>query len=130
MHHRNVYIPATLHTSSYVFAVAFALFFSISNAQNCTLDTHTIHIILVRIAERGMGNPEGLTDPSDPARNEGWASWAWSMVPQVLPTEGQDSAGSSSDESEVPPSKPSPVFDISFYNRKATLVVKVCHRWA
>ena len=58
------------------------------------------------------------------ADSEGWASWAWSMIPQVLPEE--DNSGSSGDESETTAKSSPPVFDISFYNRKATIVFKVC----
>lgn len=64
-------------------------------------------------------------DPMDSRgeeRGEGWASWAWSMVPAVLPAADTES---SDDESETPPAPRPPVFDISFYNKRATLVIKV-----
>lgn len=53
----------------------------------------------------------------------GWASWAWSMVPAVLPA----SEESSDDDDPTAASQPAPpVFDVSFFNRKASLIIKVC----
>lgn len=46
------------------------------------------------------------------------------MVPTVIPP-----VEDSSDEEAEPPSKPAPpIFDVSFYNKKASLVFKVCNR--
>lgn len=76
-----------------------------------------------------------LDDASDSQNGEpdvnsvGWASWAWSMVPQVLPEgeeeQADEEAGDGNEQSEAhTPQKP--VFDISFYNKKASFVIKVC----
>ena len=55
--------------------------------------------------------------------SEGWASWAWSMVPAVR--QGSGESESSDDDAEPPPPPAPPVFDISFFNKRATVVVKV-----
>lgn len=44
------------------------------------------------------------------------------MVPAVLPAAEE----SSDDELEVQTKPSPPVFDVSFFNRKASLVIKVC----
>lgn len=55
---------------------------------------------------------------------DGWASWAWSMVPQILPPEADDTSSDGSDSADRKPTSP-PVFDISFYNKRLTITIKV-----
>ena len=58
--------------------------------------------------------PEGEED------DEGWVSWAWSYVPQILPSE-EDLA-----EEDRSRSKPLyPVVSIGFYIHKASIMFKV-----
>lgn len=71
-----------------------------------------------------VGNSEMNTDERiSEAQAEGWVSWAWSKVPAVLPT-GEEASDDETDSMEAPAP---PVFDISFFNKKASLVFKVSY---
>ena len=64
-----------------------------------------------------------LGDGPHPGDQEGWASWAWSYVPQILPS-GEEEDG---DESG-PRRKPQlPVLTLGFYIKQASLAFKVSH---
>ena len=64
----------------------------------------------------------GVPAMDEGAGGEGWASWAWSYVPQILPSgeEGED------DDEQGPRRKPQPgVLSLGFYIKKASIVFKV-----
>lgn len=78
--------------------------------------------LLTVIDETGVLGETAAAENVSPAQ-EGWASWAWSMV---AVGEGVEEEGEEEGGSEEPPEKPAPpIFDISFYNKTASLVIKV-----
>lgn len=80
------------------------------------------YLLYLCIIYAESADDEPHSRPPEEHGGEGWASWAWSYVPAVLPDGEMDS---SDDEGEPPPRPPPPIFDVSFFNKRATLVVKV-----
>ena len=56
---------------------------------------------------------------------DSWSSWAWSYVPQILPTEeeGEEEEGEDQPRRKAAP----PILVISLYISKASLLLKVSH---
>ncbi|XP_041362052.1 vacuolar protein sorting-associated protein 13B-like [Gigantopelta aegis] len=72
-----------------------------------------------RVSVGDIDQAEGEDEDED----EGWASWAWSYVPQILPSE-EDLAGE-----DRPRTKPlPPVVSIGFYIHKASVMFKLTEK--
>ncbi len=60
--------------------------------------------------------------PDPEMDDEGWASWAWSYVPQILPAYDENELG----EYDGPRRKPQPgILSVGFYVTKASIIFKV-----
>ena len=60
----------------------------------------------------------------DLEESQGWASWAWSYVPQILPAE-EDEGDEDYDPAEGPRRQPQPpVVSLGFYIKTASVVFK------
>ena len=55
------------------------------------------------------------------AEEEGWASWAWSYVPQILPSSEEEEYEEEARRKKAPP----PVLSLGFYINKTSVVFKV-----
>jgi len=68
-----------------------------------------------------LGESVPGSESSEAVNTQGWASWAWSYVPQILPTEEEEE-----DQTARPHRKPPPsVFSFGMYGYKLTLKFKV-----
>ena len=60
--------------------------------------------------------------------DQGWASWAWSYVPQILPTEEEEAEQMMQEADErLRREKAAPhILSLGFYIHKGTILFKVC----
>ena len=80
---------------------------------------HEHSVILV---ESGLetGESELIEDGAQLQQKEGWASWAWSYVPSILP-DSEDEQGGTTKYSSHPS-----VLAVGLYCSQSTVIFKVC----
>ena len=84
--------------------------------QNWLVKNQSFSLVDVSVGEP----PPSETDES----KQGWVSWAWSYVPQILPEE-EDSGSQDSDSKPVKRKSLPSVFSIGMYAYKMSVIFKV-----
>ncbi|XP_060068135.1 intermembrane lipid transfer protein VPS13B-like [Ylistrum balloti] len=87
-------------------------------------DTEPAPSVITDSDTQGQEEPseEDMSVSNDPSGDEqGWASWAWSYVPQILPSEEEEV----SEAASTPKKRSPPVLSVGMYAHKASVTFKL-----
>ncbi|XP_055871203.1 intermembrane lipid transfer protein VPS13B-like isoform X3 [Biomphalaria glabrata] len=97
-----------------------SLDFPTSTAGSTTEDSSSVDQTVLDIEPK-------YDDKLEQTSDQGWASWAWSYVPQILPTEDEDMEGG--EEQQGNKGRPSPlILCIGIYIHHGTIVFKLTEK--